>query len=122
MLYPINRAILRPVLFLLMLFPSTVLAEVSDKEPAAQLFWTVGLAAALLCLVAARIKPWLGFLFFVPAAVWFASLYMEMHSADVGPHLRLEQGAVYYWQAYAAFAVVACGLALGWLWHRRRFF
>lgn len=93
--------------------PGIVFAEVSDKEPAAQLLWGVGLATALLCLLVSRVKPWLGLLFFAPAALWFASLFMEIHSADVRPYLHLEQGSAYYVQAYAAFAVALCGLIVG---------
>lgn len=57
----------------------------------------------------------------MPVALWFISLFMEIHSADVGPYLHLEQGTVYYVQAYAAFAVVLFGLIVGVIWHRRRF-
>lgn len=37
-----------------------LMAEVSDKEPIAVLFWQVGIDAALICLLTARFKPWLG--------------------------------------------------------------
>jgi hypothetical protein len=119
MLHSTHRAILAAVSFLILLFPGTALAEVSDKEPTASLFWAVGLGAALLCLLGARIKPWLGAIFFTLAALWFISLFLEIHSSDVGPYLRQEQGAAYYWQAYAAFGAVLCGLALGYVWHKR---
>ncbi|WP_143745874.1 hypothetical protein [Massilia sp. KIM] len=92
----------------------------SDKEPASSLFWCIGIAAALLCLVTARFKPWLGLLAFLPAALWFTSLFLEIHSPDVGPHLLREQGAVYYWQAYASLFIALCGLLLGYVWHKRR--
>ena len=120
MLYPADRAVLKLGLFALALLPGSAFAEVSDKEPAVQLFWTVGLVAAFLCLLSARFKPWLGVVVFAPAALWFTSLFLEIHSADVGPYLRLEQGAAYYVQAYAAFAVVLFGLIVGLIWHRQR--
>lgn len=120
MLYPAHRTILTLVAALLVLCPTAVLAEVSDKEPATGLFWTVGLAAAGLCLLSARVRPWLGALVFAPAALWFFSLFSEIHSPDIGPYLRLEQGDTYYWQAYAAFAIVPCGLVLGYLWHKHQ--
>jgi len=100
-------------------WPDMLLAEVSDKEPTAGLFWQVGLIGALLCLFAARLKPWLGGICFAPAAIWFATLFMEIHSTDVRPYLRLEQGDSYYLQAYAAFAFILSGLIAGYLWHRR---
>ncbi|MCS0595459.1 hypothetical protein [Massilia agri] len=99
--------------------PGTAIAEVSDKEPTISLFWTVGLTAAMLCLFAARLRPWLGVLFFATVAFWFIGLLLEIHSPDVGPYLRLEQGTVYYIQAYAAFAVVLFGLIVGLIWRRR---
>jgi hypothetical protein len=119
MLYPADRAVLKLGLFALALLPGTAFAEVSDKEPAAHLFWILGLTAAFLCLLSARFKPWLGVLVFAPAALWFTSLFLEIHSADVGPYLRLEQGTAYCVQAYAAFAVVLFGLIAGLIWHRQ---
>lgn len=100
--------------------PSIVMAEVSDKEPVAVLFWQVGLAAALLCLFTARLRPWLGAVCFAPAAIWFASLLLELHSPDVSLYLRLDQGNGYYLQAYGAFALAVAGLVAGYLWHRSK--
>ena len=120
MLYPTYRAPLSLIGLVVLLIPGTAAAEVSDKEPVVSLFWTVGVIAALLCLALSRLKPWLGFLVFTPATVWFISLFMELHSADVGPYLWLEQGSTYYLQAYAAFGLVLIGLVFGLLWYRRR--
>lgn len=108
------------IAFITMLLGSgSAVAEVSDKEPTTTLFWAVSLAAAFLCLVCARIRPWLGLLAFAPAALWFASLFAELHSLNVGPYLKVEQGASYYWHAYAASGAVLSGLVLGFVWHRR---
>jgi len=116
MLCPAYRALLALTCFF---YPTVLLAEVSDKEPSAVLFWQVGLAAALLCFFTARFRPWLGAICFVPAAIWFASLFLEIHSPDVGPYLRLEQGKGYYLQAYAAFALAISGFIAGYLWYSR---
>jgi hypothetical protein len=97
-----------------------VQAEVSDKVPSAEFSWAVGLATGILSLFIARLKPWLATICVTPAAIWFISLFLEIHSSDVGPHLKLEQGGSYYLQAYGAFALVVGGLALGCLWHRRK--
>jgi len=95
------------------------LAEVSDKVPAPDLFWVVGLAASTVCLVGARLKPWLGAACFVPAALWFIGLLAELHAVDIASHLVAERGTGYYVQAYAAFGLVCGGFAMGWRWHRR---
>lgn len=118
MLHPPDRTLLKSALFAFALLPGAALAEVSDKEPTIQLFWTVGLAAGLLCLFAARLRPWLGALVFLATAFWYLSLFLEIHSADVGPHLRFEQGTAYYVQAYVSFATVLLGLLAGIIWHR----
>jgi len=113
------RAILLRVSIAILSYPCSALAEVSDKEPTASLFWTVGIGAALLCLFGTRIKPWLGVTVLALAVLWFVSVFLEIHSSDVSPHLEREQGAFYYWQAYAAFGTVLCGFVVGYVWHRR---
>lgn len=115
MRYHIPRALLT---LACLAYPGILMAEVSDKEPIAVLFWQVGIAAALICLFAARFKPWLGAICFAPAASWFANLFMELHSPDISLYLRLEQGNGYYLQAYTAFVLVFSGLVAGYLWHR----
>ena len=43
-------------------------------------------------------------------AVWFLSLFLEIHSPDVGPALLIEAGLSYIAQVYlAAFSVIALG-------------
>jgi len=116
MLYPAHRT-LPTVVWLTALYPSSAFAEVSDKEPAATLFWTVGLTAALLCFLLTRLRPWLGKAVFLFASLWFVALFWEIHSPDIRLHLQREQGVIYYLQAYAAFVAVVCGFALG---YRRR--
>ena len=119
MLCSAYRAILVHAFTAILLYRCAALAEVSDKEPTTDLFWTVGIAAALLCLFGTRIKLWLGIVFFIPTLLWFGSLFWEIHSSDVGPFLLREQGAIYYWQAYAAFVTVLCGFVIGYVWHKR---
>jgi hypothetical protein len=119
MLHSTDRAILNLAVLTILAYPATVFSEVSDKEPSADLFWKIGLAAAIVCFVGTRIKPWLGIICFIPVALWFGTLFLELHSPDVGPHLRLEQGAAYFLQAYAAFGLPLCGLLAGYFWHRK---
>lgn len=119
MLHSAHRAILKLSGMAFALMPAAAFAEVSDKEPVTGFIWAVGAVAAFCCLMSARLKPWFGLLLFAPVTLWFISLFMELHSGDVGPHLLLEQGTAYYLQAYAAFGLVMLGLAIGVLWHRR---
>jgi 4-hydroxybenzoate polyprenyltransferase len=119
MLNSTHHAILNLAILAVLVYPATVFSEVSDKEPSADLFWKIGLAAAIICFVGARIKPWLGIICFLPAAMWFGSLFLELHSPDVGPHLRIEQGSAYFLQAYAAFGLSLCGLFAGYVLHRK---
>ena len=119
MLLATHRAILTRILFIFLFYPGSALAEVSDKEPTTDLFWAVGIVAALLCLAGARIVPWLGVVCFAPTTLWFISLFLEIHSSDISPYLLREQGVIYYWQAYAAFGTVLSGLAIGYVWHKR---
>ena len=119
MLNSTHHAILNLAILAVLVYPATVFAEVSDKEPSADLFWKIGLAAAIICFVGARIKPWLGIICFLPAAMWFGSLFLKLHSPDVGPHLRIEQGSAYFLQAYAAFGLSLCGLFAGYVLHRK---
>jgi hypothetical protein len=119
MFHSTHRAILNLAVLALLVYPATVFAEVSDKEPFADLFWKIGLAAAIVCLVGARMKPWLGITCFVPVALWFGSLFLGLHSPDVGPHLRIEQGSAYFLQAYAASGLPSCGLLAGYVWYRK---
>jgi len=119
MLHFTHCAILKLAVLSVLVYPATVFAEVSDKEPSADLFWKIGLAAAIICLVGARMKPWVGVTCFVPVALWFGILFQEFHSFDVGPHLRIEQGTAYFLRAYAAFGLPLCGLLAGYFWHRK---
>lgn len=116
----VRRVVWVTAYLLVFLYPGVLWAEVSDKEFTVSNIWIVGISAAILCLVCTRIKPWLGIICFVPVALWFMGLFLEVHSPDVGPYLRLEQGGAYYFQAYAAFALVALGLVAGYIWHRRK--
>ncbi len=94
-----NRAASVAACFFVVVHPSMVLAEVSDKVPSPEFSWAVGLAAGILSLFTARLKPWLATICVTPAAIWFISLFSEIHSPDVGPQLKLEQGSSYYLQA-----------------------
>lgn len=117
MIHPTHRALL---MLACLACPGSLMAEVSDKELVAVLFWQVGSTTAFLCLCTARFRPWLGAICFIPAAIWFVGLFLSIHAPDIGPYLRLECGNSYYLQAYAAFSLAMAGLITGYLWHKRK--
>lgn len=119
MLYPANRTLLSVTWLVMAFYPASALAEVSDKEPTANLFWAVGLTAAILCFLLTRLNPWLGMAVLLPVLLWFASWFWEIHSPDISPHLQREQGSIYYLQVYAALMTVIGGFAFGYRWRKR---
>lgn len=104
---------------LLLTCPCIAYAEVSDKEPSFLCIWMTGLGAALLCMLTGRLRRWLVPVAAAFPALWFLSLFLEIHSADVGPALYAEQGGMYYLHAYLALGVMACGAAWGWQYGRK---
>jgi hypothetical protein len=121
MLHPPYRTVLSKVVpILLMLVPVAASAEVSDKEPSILCVWGVGAAASVVCFLGSCYRRWLAPGIAALPAVWFASLFMEIHSEDVGPHLYNEQGLAYYVQAYLALAFFVFGVILGLLQTAKR--
>lgn len=99
---------------LLLTLPCIAYAEVSDKVPSSLDIWLFGLGAALLCVLAGRLRRWfVPFVCIVPV-LWFLSLLIEIHSPDVGPALYAEQGKGYYLHAYLALTAMTAGAAWGW--------
>lgn len=115
MLHSPRCALFEKIAFCLLLFPSTVLAEVSDKEPSVLCIWSVGVAAALVCYFGSRHRRWLAPVLGGLPALWYGSLFVEIHSTDIRSYLYAEQGAAYYVQAYLSFTTFVVGLALGLL-------
>ncbi|OFZ70683.1 MAG: hypothetical protein A2Z01_01210 [Betaproteobacteria bacterium RBG_16_58_11] len=89
-------------------------AEVTDKVPTLSLIWGVAIASGAVCFIATYFRRWLLILAAFPA-VWFLTLFLEIHSSDVGPAVLIEAGRGYLVQAYlAALSVAALGI-LGWI-------
>ena len=89
-------------------------AEVIDKVPTLSFIWGVAIASGVVCFITTYFRRWLLILAALPA-VWFLSLFLEIHSPDVGPALLVEAGRGYIVQTYlAALSVVILG-ALGWI-------
>ena len=115
MLHTTDRTLSKTLVLLLTTFylPSAY-AEVIDKLPTLQFIWGVAMASGVICLVAAFVQRWLLILVALPG-IWFFNLFLEIHSADVGPALLAEAGPDYIVHSYlAAFAVIALGV-LGWV-------
>lgn len=115
MLHSTDRALSKALIVLVTTFylPSAY-AEVLDKVPTLSHIWGVAIASGVVCLVVTYFRRWLLILVAFPAA-WFLSLFLEIHSPDVGPALLIEAGRGYIAQAYlAALSVIALGV-LGWI-------
>lgn len=99
----------------LLTFPCIAYAEVSDTVPSSLHIWMIGLGAALLCALAGRLRRWLVPVAGIAPAFWFLSLFMEIHSPDVGPALYVEQGSRYYLHAYLTLTMLAGSAVWAWL-------
>jgi purine-cytosine permease-like protein len=116
MLHSAYRSLLSKVIACFFMFvPILAFAEVSDKEPSIFYIWGVAAIATVVCFLGAHYRRWLALVLAVPPALWFASLLMEIHSADIGPYLYKEQGSAYYVQVYLALVLFMSGTLFAWL-------
>lgn len=107
------------IAFLAIIYLPSAYAEVIDKVPNLALIWGVAIASGIACLLATYYRRWLLILAILPA-VWFLSLFLEIHSPDVGPALLVEAGRSYIAQAYlAGFVVIVLGV-LGWVLNAKK--
>lgn len=121
MLHPFSRALSPKIAVGLLLFiPPAVFAEVSDKEPSLLSVWAIGSVAAIICFVGTYFFKWLAPVLAALPFLWFASLLVEIHSADVGPYLYAEQGLSYYVQSYLSLTLFISGIVLGLVMNNRR--
>ena len=102
------------------LAPAAALAEVSDKVPSLPHVWGVAGIAGLALLLAMRFKPRLSWLIAPVLVLWFAALLLEVHSADVGPAIRSEQGVGYVVQVDLAGGLAVVAGWIGWRWRKGR--
>ena len=120
MLHPSYCSLSKEVIAALLLMPALAYAEVSDKEPSALYIWSVGAMAAAVCFLGTYYRNWLLALLAPLPALWFISLFLEIHSADVSVALYQEQGLLYYVQAYLSLALFVLGGGAGWFLNKRR--
>jgi hypothetical protein len=100
--------------------PHAALAEVSDKIPSLPQIWGIAGIAALALLLAMRFKPRVSWLILPLLGLWFATLLLEVHSADVGPAIVSEQGVGYVVQVYLAGGLAVVAGWIGWRWRKGR--
>jgi purine-cytosine permease-like protein len=121
MLYSSYRSLFKKAISVMFtLLPMLACAEVSDKVPSSLYIWTVGGASAVACFLGASYQRGLLVIIAPFPALWFISLFLEIHSSDVGTTLYQEQGLPYYIQAYLSFALSVFGAGAGWLLNRWR--
>ena len=102
------------------LTPGWCLAEVSDKVASLPEIWGIGLGAAVAGFVGAYFRPWTLILLAPAPAYWFVTFLVEIHFSDIAPALRMEQGAAYYVQTYAAMGLWIFGVGAGWIFNKQR--
>jgi hypothetical protein len=100
--------------------PTAALAEVSDKIPSLPQIWGIAGVAALALLLAMRFKPRISWLILPLLGLWFTTLLLEVHSADVGPAIVSEQGVGYVVQVYLAAGLAVVAGWIGWRWRKGR--
>jgi hypothetical protein len=100
--------------------PSTVMAEVSDKEPTLFCVWGLGATVAIVCCMASCFRRWLVPLVAAFPFFWFIGFFMEIHSVDIYPALYDEQGISYYVQSYLSFALFLSGVVFGLILNRHK--
>ena len=123
MLYSSYCTLFNRIAFSLVLLavPTAAIAEVSDKEPTLLWLWGLGATAAIICCIGACFCRWLIPVLAAYPFLWFVSFFIEIHAPDIGHALYLEQGILYYVQAYLSFILFLSGIILGLaLNHRRR--
>jgi hypothetical protein len=92
-----------------------------DKEPTLSLVWAWALFGGALGASAWFVRWWLGFPIATVVCLFFVGHWVELADPFVGPAIRAEAGASYYWHSAAATAVVIIFHAVGALvGHRRR--
>lgn len=120
MLHPADRALSKTLSFLFLeLYLSAAYAEVMDKLPSLAYIWGVAIACGIICGVLTYFRRWLFILVVLPL-MWFASLFTEIHSGDMGPAIFAEAGGSYINQTYLATFTLIVFTTLGWMLNARK--
>jgi hypothetical protein len=98
--------------WILILLPTTALAEVMDKEPSLREIWSRSALSIVVAALLGRWKWWLPILIWPLSTLYAVGLLLELHDPYVGPAILHEAGWSYIVQGHvAAFACIAGPLA-----------
>jgi CBS-domain-containing membrane protein len=99
--------------FLILLFPISAAAEVSDKMATQQGLWLSGLLTGLVVAVCIRWSKWTN-LIAIPLAVMFLYFaYDTLAQPNIGPAIIKEQGTPYIVALYGSAILVVIGVLIG---------
>ena len=110
-----NRYRLLLLILLLIVF-DPALAAVMDNEPSLtqNIIW--GVVGSVLCLVAARYKPWLLLVVGPLPILYFVNLIGVLQHPFVGPAILREAGKLYIYSGYGLGISVLVSIVVGTWW------
>jgi len=99
--------------FVVMFFPASVLAEVSDKMPSITRIWVQGAIVGGIGLVLAYYRMWAGLIFGIVTAFFCIGTYDLISDPYVGPAIIAEQGKPYLFAVYGSIVLMSAPLITG---------
>jgi hypothetical protein len=120
--YKLDSMRMRLTLFILLLFPAVVAAEVSDKAASITLLAGQGVFIATAAFFAARYRWWFSFAGLAIGLILLANTLDLVSDRFVGQALLHEQGSKYIVAAFVSGAAVLVAAITGGIvgWRRRR--
>jgi putative exporter of polyketide antibiotics len=106
-------------IFLFLLLPQIVFAEVSDKIASISLMWMDGLVFGVIGLTLAYKKWWLVFLGILVSLVFISAAYDLETDQYLKEAILREQGVTYFIHAYVSAALIMALSVIG-LWYGRK--
>lgn len=101
------------IYFLIILFPVSAVAEVSDKMATQQSLWLSGLLAGFVVAVCIRWSKWLNLVGVPLAVLFFYFAYDTLAQPDIGSAIIQEQGTPYILALYGSAILVVIGVLIG---------
>jgi len=103
---------------ILLVFASSVHAEVMDKEPSLGCIFLWGLIGSLVTTLSIRYKPWLILLSLPLPALYFFGLILEIQDSHIGPAILNEAGGEYIYSAYFLSTLLVFSPFIGIVWRK----